>query len=120
MDAIIQNRIEENEFLACRQMIDRSPITEQVILIADRGYENYNLFVHAEHKGWKFVIRAKDIHSNGITSGLHISEDGEFDKDFSFLLTRQQTKDIHSQPGKYKFMPSCQKYEYLPVGSKGT
>ncbi|SEW43065.1 IS4 family transposase [[Clostridium] fimetarium] len=120
MDAIIQNGTQENEYAACIQMIERSSITEQVILIADRGYENYNLFAHADHKGWKFVIRAKDIHSNGITSGLHISEEGEFDKDFSFLLTRKQTKDIHSQPGKYKFMPSCQKFDYLPVGSKET
>lgn len=119
-DAVIQNGKEENEFLACSQMIDRSSIAEKVILIADRGYESYNLFAHAEHKGWKFAIRAKDIHSNGITSGLHISEDGEFDKDFSFLLTRKQTKEIRSQPEKYKFMPSCQKFDYLPVGSKET
>lgn len=81
--------------------------------------KNYNLFAHAEHKGWKFVIRAKDIHSNGITSGLHISEDGEFDK-YIFLVTRNQTKEIRSQPEKYKFMPPCQNFVYLPVGSKET
>ena len=37
-----------------------------VILVADRGYENYNIFAHAIEKGWKFAIRVKDKNSNGI------------------------------------------------------
>lgn len=35
------------------------------IFIADRGYENYNIFVHVEHKGMYYLIRVKDITSNG-------------------------------------------------------
>ena len=31
---------------ACATMIDRSKL-ENVILVADRGYENYNIFAHA-------------------------------------------------------------------------
>lgn len=119
-DAIIQDRIDENEFRACIQMIDRSSLSGKVMLIADRGYENYNIFMHAEQKGWKYVIRVKDIHSNGIASGLRITNEGEFDEQFSFLLTRRQTKEIRSQPQKYKFMPTCQKFDFLPVGSKDT
>lgn len=119
-DAIIQDRTEENEFRACVQMIDRTSLSGKVMLIADRGYENYNIFAHAEQKGWKYVIRVKDIHSNGITSGLHITEEGEFDKNFSLLLTRRQTNEVRLQPLRYKFMPTCQTFDFLPVGSKDT
>ena len=40
-------------------MIDRLKL-ENVILVADRGYENYNIFAHAIEKGWKFAIRIKE------------------------------------------------------------
>lgn len=52
-------------------MIDRLKL-ENVILVADRGYENYNIFAHAIEKGWKFAIRVKDKNSNGIASGLNL------------------------------------------------
>ena len=120
IDALIQNRTEENEFRGCVQMMQRSPLPENVILIADRGYENYNIFAHAQHKGWKFLIRVKDIHSNGILSGIQGLPDESFDREFSFLLTRRQTKEIKTHPEKYKFMPTCQTFDYLPIGSKET
>lgn len=121
VDAIIQDRTDENEFRACAQMIDRTNIAESnVILMADRGYENYNIFAHAQKKNWKYLIRAKDIHSNGILSGLKNLPDESFDMDISFLLTRRQTKEIKANPQKYKFMPTCQMFDYLPIGSKET
>lgn len=121
VDALIQNRMDENEFRACVEMMERTPVAEkEVILIADRGYESYNLFAHAQKKGWKFLIRAKDIHSNGILSGLRDFPEESFDREVSFLLTRQQTNEIKSDPKKYKFMPTCQTFDYLPIGSKET
>lgn len=121
MDALIQNRAEENEFRACVQMVERIPLEGgNIILLADRGYENYNLFAHAQEKGWKFLIRAKDIHSNGILSGIRGLTDGCFDTEISFLLTRRQTNEIKTQPDTYKFMPSCQNFDYLPPKSKDT
>lgn len=49
-------------------MMERSSVNK-AILIADRGYENYNVMAHAMNKGWKFVVRIKDKNSNGIASG---------------------------------------------------
>ncbi|WZL74834.1 transposase [Clostridiaceae bacterium 35-E11] len=96
-------------------MIDRSRFREKVILIADRGYENYNIFAHAEEKNWKYLIRGKDITSNGVVSGLGITEEGTFDKNISLTLTRSQTKAKKSK--EYKFMPTCQGFDYIPIGS---
>lgn len=88
VDAIVQPGKKENEFQALTDMVDRSDIKDNTILIADRGYESYNVFEHIARKGWKYVIRVKDINSK-------------------------------AHPEKYKFMPTNQKFDYLPVGDKG-
>jgi len=100
-------------------MVDRCDIKDKTILIADRGYESYNVFEHIAKKGWKYVIRVKDINSNGITSGLSFPKLKEFDVKHNILLTRRQTNEIKAHPKKYKFMPSNQNFDYLPVGDRG-
>jgi hypothetical protein len=116
LDVEVQNWADYNEFYACNELIDRSRLEEKVILIADRGYENYNIFAHVEEKNWKYLIRVKDIASNGIVSGLDITEKGSFDMNISLTFTRSQTK-AKKMKG-YKFMPTCQGFDYIPTGSK--
>jgi hypothetical protein len=44
---------------------------KNVLLIADRGYEGFNLMAHIQEKRWKFLIRIQDVlHSRGIAAGL--------------------------------------------------
>ena len=71
---------------------------------------------HAIEKGWKFLIRIKDVHSNGIASGLELPQTAVFDMDINLILTRNQTKS-KKQAG-YKFMPTVQSFDYIPIGSK--
>ena len=87
-------------------------------MIADRGYENYNVMAHAINKGWKFVIRIKDKNSNGIASGLNLPKTDIFDIDVSITFTRQQTK--MTKTAGYKFMPTIQAFDYLPLKSEDT
>ena len=56
LDAVLQTASEYQECRACINMMERSSFNK-AILIADRGYENYNVIAHAINKGWKFVIR---------------------------------------------------------------
>ena len=84
-DVLVQTAADYNEFRACATMIDRSKL-ENVILVADRGYENYNIFAHAIEKGWKFAIRVKDKNSNGIASGLNLPPNDEFDIDITQIF----------------------------------
>jgi hypothetical protein len=118
VDSIVQSGRKKNEIQALTDMVDRSDIKEQTIVIADRGYESYNIFEHVAKKGWNYVIRIKDIDSNGIASGLFLPKQKEFDVNYSILLTRRQTNEIKAHPEKYKFMPSIQNFDYLPVGNK--
>ena len=119
LDAIIQNGREKDEYNACTQMVDRSKISEKVIITADRGYENYNLFAHVEQKSWNYVICVKDNNSNGIVARLKGTTNGTFDMDFSFILGRKP-KSVNSYSSEYRYMPSNQKFDYLPLGSEQT
>ena len=77
-------------------MMERSDIQESVLLIADRAYKSYNVFAHAQEKGWKFLIRDKDLGSKGILTNLLIPYSETFDCTVSLILTRKQTKEIKS------------------------
>lgn len=119
VDAIIQPGKKENEFQALIDMVDRSTISDKTIVIADRGFESYNVFEHINKKNWNYVIRVKDVNSNGIASGISLLKQDTFDIEHSILLTRLQTEEIKEHPEKYKFMPANQKFDYLPVGDRG-
>ena len=116
-DVLVQTVADYNEFRACATMIDRSKL-ENVILVADRGYENYNIFAHAIEKGWKFAIRVKDKNSNGIASGLNLPSNDELDIDITQIFSRKNTKTTKN--AGYKWMPVNQVFDYLPRKSDKT
>lgn len=116
-DVLVQTAADYNESRACATMIDRSKL-ENVILVVDRGYENYNIFAHAIEKGWKFAIRVKDKNSNGIASGLNLPPNDEFDIDITQIFSRINTKTTKN--ADYKWMPVNQVFDYLQRKSDKT
>lgn len=115
VDACIQPIRNKNETGALVDMVDNSSISEDVILIADRGYESYNVFAHIQEKGWKYVIRVKDRKSTGIVSSLRLPSSEAFDEKIHLNLTRKQTKEAKSNSKLYKFMPSNSRFDYLEM-----
>ena len=113
VDAVIQPGRFPNESRALIDMMERSRIQEPVLLIADRGYESYNIFAHAQEKGWKFLIRVKDLGSRGILTHLPIPNHGTFDCTVSLILTRKQTKEIKSQPQRYRCLTNKTACDFL-------
>jgi len=113
VDVCIQPGRKENEFRALTDMTDRSTISGDVIVVADRGYESYNVFAHIEQKGWKYAIRVKDIMSNGILSALNLPNEDEFDVNIHRILTRKQTNITKSNSGIYKILTSNTTFDYL-------
>lgn len=120
VDAHILPGRKMNERQALVDMIKRADSKEKTIVVADRGYENYSVFEHIKQKGWNYLVRIKDISSNGISSGLTLPKEDCFDKDYYLLATRRNTNEIKAHPEKYKFMPRNQKFDFLAVGSKDT
>ena len=68
--------------------------------MADSGYESFNTFAHLIRKGMYFVIRMKEISSNGILSAYDLP-DSEFDTHIRTTLTRRHTKETLGNPNTY-------------------
>ena len=119
IDAAVCGRRNWNEKGVLCNMVDRSDITKALI-IADRGYESYNLMAHIQEKGWKYLIRIKDIHSSGIAAGLNLPDDTEFDLFCPMQLTRRKnakTQPLLSHKNHYKWIPTTTPMDYLSAGS---
>jgi Transposase DDE domain len=116
-DACIQPIRKSNENAALTDMVDKSHISGDVIVIADRGYESYNTFAHIQEKGWKYVIRVRDRDSKGMASSLKLPSCEVFDKKIDLKLTRRQTNEIKANPEIYKFMPKRSNFDYLEFKS---
>ena len=114
MDAVIQDRRKENECSALISMLEN--IGHDTIIVADRGYETYNNIAHLEARGIKYVIRVRSNH--GIADRFNLNIDTETDFTTDILLTRRQTNEVKSNPGKYRFINSGSAFDFLPKGSK--
>lgn len=115
-DAIVQGRKQWNEHRAFVTMVDRDEASVPTIYIADRGYESYNNMAHIIEKGQKFLIRAKDLNSNSILSGMRSRHREEFDTILSVGLTRKQTNDV--KQSNLKLISHTQTFDFLPQTSK--
>ena len=114
VDALIQPSCEKNEDRAMCDLIDRYK-GSKAVFIADRNYENYNIFAHVEKKGMYYLIRVKDRNSTGILKGITLPESSEFDVWKSVTLTRKQTNEVKANKEKYKFVSSTATFDYLEL-----
>ena len=116
VDAIIQPARQENENKALCNMIDRYHNNAKTLFIADRGFESYNIFAHIQEKGMYYLIRVKDILSQGMASAaraqLPINKDS-FDSMVRITLTNKQTKETRMNPEKYRMVMTNQHFDFL-------
>lgn len=97
-------------------MLTRSSVPN-VLLIADRGYESYNLMAHCQEKGWRFLIRVKYLTRTGIAASLDLPCADQFDVPVSLSITRRQAKRARTLPN-YKFLPANARFDFLPLTSR--
>lgn len=92
MDSIIQHGKERNETDAACIMVDRISEKYSVIIMADRGYENYNLFAHIKERLFDYVIRIRNLGAiRTIASGFDFPSDGPFNLIRDAVITRHST-----------------------------
>ena len=118
VDEVIQNYNEMNENKAFVEMVDRSWL-DNVLVMADRGYESFNNIAHAPEKGWYFLFRAKE--SYGISDGLALPETESFDVPIDLHLTRKQTneaKKLFTDRNHYRYLAHNANFDYLPSRSR--
>jgi hypothetical protein len=119
MDAALYGKRVANERSALCKMIERSALND-VLLIADRGYEGFNLMAHIQEKGWKFLIRIQDAaNSYGIASGLDLPNTEEFDLFVDLSLTKIQTKEVQALcKNRNLFKRVHSSFDFLPENCK--
>ena len=96
-DYTIDLGLASHETLALESMAKRIQKPEKTIFVADRGFGYLTTIYRLSEIGTFFVLRCKDIHSNGFLSRMVPSE-GEFDLDISRILTRCRKKDFRNNP----------------------
>lgn len=119
VDALLQKRRCEDECGALVSMIDRSELLN-VLLLADRGYESYNVIAHLQEKGWKFLIRVKDG-IGGIAHGLVMPDTETFDLSVLLNLTRKQTNEVKQllkDRNHYRYVVHGSRFDFLPEHSR--
>lgn len=119
VDALLQKRRCEDECGALVNMIDRSELMN-VLLLADRGYESYNVLAHLQEKGWKFLIRVKGG-TGGVASGLDLPTTTTFDHPITLSLTKKQSNEVKrllNDRNHYKLVPHTSRFDFLPERSR--
>ena len=118
VDAIIQPGHRANEDRAMCNMIDRYHGSSKTLFIADRGFENYNIFAHVQERGMFYLIRAKDITSNGFAASLkdQLPDNQEsFDISVSTILTKKQTKEVRTNKKKYRRLTKKTPFDFADL-----
>ena len=80
--------------------------------MADSGYESFNTFAPLVRKRMYFVIRMKDINSNGILSSYDLP-DSEFDTHIRTTLTRRHTKETLGNPNTYTILQPSTDFDFI-------
>lgn len=114
-DIEIDTAAKSNEPNAAEEMLEKNAEKYgKFIYIADRGYEKYQLLAFLAENQIKYIIRVKDISSNGILSTMNL-KDEEFDLDLGKEITRLQTNEVKRHPEKYVRIMNNQVFRFLPI-----
>lgn len=113
VDAIVEKGGKDNECGTACELVDGLPEQHPVIVMADRGYENYNLFAHIEERLFDYVIRIKDIGSTGILSGIDLPDTNTFDITKNIVITRHSTGPAAINRKKYKYFTKQARFDFI-------
>ena len=104
-----------SETKALLHMIKTGTFDPKTIFIADRGYENYNLFANIEKLGLHYLVRIKDTDSNGILKRYNLPNNEEFDIHIHPILTKKQTNKVKNSDKDYVFVPSTSQFDFVDL-----
>lgn len=110
-DVTIDGKKKNSERKELNSMADNFELENPTIIITDRGYEGVNVYAHLINKGFKFLIRLKDVDSNGIASNY--KDLGEtFDIDFDKILARYVPQNCENRE-KIKILRETSTFDFF-------
>ena len=96
-DYMIDLGVDVHESAALNCMAKKLPDLNKTIFLGDRGFGSLPAIYRLSEIKANFVIRCKDITSNGFLTRMVPSE-GEFDLHISKILTRSRKEEFRSNP----------------------
>lgn len=116
LDYIIQPYREGNEIVALIEILKRMPddLRKKIIVVADRGYESYNLIAWFLRLGIHFVIRIKDDESKGGMARHLFRDHGHGRNDFrvSLKITKSQHNAVAADVS-FKTLNKIKRFDFL-------
>ena len=117
IDCVVDPGMHIRERAALIDMVHRLTNPSMAIILADRGYEGYKDIAHMIESNVNFLIRGKDLDSNGFLHTLNLPADGEIDIDVEKILTFDRSKArkgndsyVKVYPRNFDLMPSSGTY----------
>ena len=110
VDTIIRESSHLGEQYSMYTMAER--FDDKAIFIADRNYSTLNNMEHIIKAKQMFLLRCKDINSNGLLKKFAFP-DKEFDTDIDLILTTKQNNEIKANPGKYRFLSTSSTFDFV-------
>lgn len=110
-DVSVDTASKKGECASLINMIKGRRYPPKSIIICDRGYESYNLMAACIERGQKFIIRVKDIGSNGILSNMGLPN-CEFDTYVTKIVTRVNNKATMSD-SRYAVLMNGSPFDYV-------
>lgn len=93
------------------EMIKKLTANQKTIIMADRGYETYNIFANIQERGLFYLIWIKDTSKKGSISGsLSLPVSCEFDEELELIMTRKQK--FYKTKG-YKYLSNSSPFDFL-------
>lgn len=108
VDIYIQGEALKDE----RKALDNLKIPSNSILVLDRGYKGHQTIYNLHKRNINYVIRIKDIDSNGMINKLDLP-DKDFDININYKMTSY--KEFASKHKGYKYV-SYNRFNYLETG----
>ena len=120
LDACLKGQRTADERSALCTMVNRANGPKALIL-ADRGYEGFNVMAHIQNKGWNYLIRIQDPSTKGgIAAALDLPQEEEFDVYIDLSLTKCQSKkakQMAKDRNKFRVLTPGRKHDYLTESS---
>ena len=102
-----------NEHKTLVSMVDKSEITQKVIVIADKGYKSFNNIAHFQKRNWNYIIRSKESYAIKYTT----PDSDEFDVETTITLTLRKTEEtialLEKDSDRYRWIQTHITFDYL-------
>ena len=100
-------------------MIQDYPSLYPTIFLGDANYSTYNVMAHIHKSGQKFLLRTKDVTSNGLVSAFQLPDGDTFDFSLpDLVLTRLRCEEKNPDRNRVHSLTRDSVFDFLSTRTK--